>query len=108
MENLKELFGQPNMISHTRDSVSLFGYFKLQHLTQSLESLSSLANINIGVGGGRGSPWWLRKYRICLRCKRPCFDTWVGKIPWRRDWLPTSEFLPRESCGQKSLADYNP
>ena len=31
MGNLKELFGQPNMISHTRDSVSLFGYFKLQN-----------------------------------------------------------------------------
>ena len=31
MGNLKELFGQPNMISHTRDSVSLSGYSKLQH-----------------------------------------------------------------------------
>ena len=20
---------------------------------------------------------------------RPGFDTWVGKIPWRREWLPT-------------------
>ena len=25
------------------------------------------------------------------------FDTWVGKIPWRREWLPTSVFLPGES-----------
>ena len=24
-------------------------------------------------------------------------DPWVGKIPWRREWLPTAVFLPRES-----------
>ena len=28
---------------------------------------------------------------------------WVGKIPWRRKWLPTSVFLPGESRGQRSL-----
>ena len=22
------------------------------------------------------------------------FDPWVGKIPWRREWLPTPVFLP--------------
>ena len=27
------------------------------------------------------------------------FDTWVGKIPWRRVWLPTPVFLPGESPG---------
>ena len=29
---------------------------------------------------------------ICLQCRRPQFDSWVGKIPWRRDRLPTPEF----------------
>ena len=24
-------------------------------------------------------------------------DPWVGKIPWRREWLPTPVFLPGES-----------
>ena len=24
------------------------------------------------------------------------FDRWVGKIPWRRKWLPTPAFLPGE------------
>ena len=28
-----------------------------------------------------------------LQCRRPPFDSWVGKIPWRRDRLPTPEFL---------------
>ena len=24
-----------------------------------------------------------------LQCRRPGFDPWVGKIPWRRKWQPT-------------------
>ena len=32
----------------------------------------------------------------------------VGKIPWRREWLPTPVFLPRESHGQRSLGGYRP
>ena len=27
----------------------------------------------------------------------------IGKIPWRREWLPTPVFLPREYHGQRSL-----
>ena len=27
--------------------------------------------------------------RICLQCRRPWFNSWVGKIRWRRDRLPT-------------------
>ena len=33
----------------------------------------------------------------------PRFDPWVGKIPWRRKWLPTPVFLPEEFHGQWSL-----
>ena len=32
---------------------------------------------------------------------------WVGKIPWRREWLPTPVFLPREFPGQ-NLEGYSP
>ena len=39
----------------------------------------------------------------CRRCKRPRFDSWVGKISWRREWQSTSVFLLRESHGQRSL-----
>ena len=35
------------------------------------------------------------------------FDPWVMKIPWRREWLPTPVFLPREFYGQRSLAGYS-
>ena len=53
-------------------------------------------------------PWWLRWQRICLQCRRPRFDPWVRKIPWRREWQPTSVFLPGESHEQRSLVGYNP
>ena len=36
------------------------------------------------------------------------FDPWIGKIPWRRKWQPTSVFLPGKSHRQKSLVGYSP
>ena len=36
--------------------------------------------------------------------RKPTFDPWVGKIPWRREWLPSPVSLPGESHGQRSLA----
>ena len=41
-------------------------------------------------------------------CKRRGFSPWVGTIPWRREWQPTSVFLPGEFHGQKSLAGCSP
>ena len=40
-----------------------------------------------GVGEGEGG------------MKRPEFDPWLGKIPWRREWLPNPVFLPGEFHG---------
>ena len=52
--------------------------------------------------------WWLRLQRICrLQCRRLGFDPWVGKIPWRRERLPTPIFLLGELHGQRSLAGYS-
>ena len=45
---------------------------------------------------------------VCLQCRRPGFDPWVGKIPWRRKWQPTPVFLPGKSHGQRSLVGYRP
>ena len=36
---------------------------------------------------------------MCLQCRRPRFDPWVGKIPWRRERLPTPVFWPGEFHG---------
>ena len=49
-----------------------------------------------------GSDGW-----VCLQCTRPRFDPWVGKIHWRREWLPTAVLLPEEFHEQRSLVGYS-
>ena len=46
--------------------------------------------------------------QICLQCRRPGFDPWVGTILWRRKRQAIPVFLPGEFHGQRSLVDYNP
>ena len=41
------------------------------------------------------------------KCRRPGFDPWVGKIPWRRKWQLAPVFLPRKFNGQRSLVGYS-
>ena len=47
--------------------------------------------------------WW----RICLQCRRPRFNSWVRKIRWKRDRLPTAVFLsfPCGSAGKESACN---
>ena len=46
--------------------------------------------------------------RIRAQCRRPWFDSWVGKIPWRRYRLPTLVFLdfPCGSAGKESAPQW--
>ena len=56
-------------------------------------------------------PRWLSdKESTCQyrKHRRPGFDPWVGRNPWRRKWQPTSVFLPGQSHGQRNLAVYSP
>ena len=55
-----------------------------------------------------GLPEGLCWQRICLQCRKPGFDPWIGKITWRREWLPAPVIWPGESHGQRSLAGYCP
>ena len=36
------------------------------------------------------------------------FDPWIGKIPWRKEWLPTLVSGLGEFHGQRSLEGYGP
>jgi len=65
------------------------------------ESLCHKSGFPGGAGGKEPTCQW-------RRCKRPGFNPWVGKIPWRRAWQPTPGFLLGESHGQGSLAGYSP
>ena len=52
-----------------------------------------------GIGFPLQYSWtslWFSWYRIHLHCGRPGFDPRVGKIPWRRERLPTPVFWPGE------------
>ena len=45
-----------------------------------------------------------KEFACQSRQHRRCgFDPWVRKIPWRREWQPTSVLLPGVVHGQRSL-----
>ena len=71
------------------------------HVTKSRTRLSDWAK-------GMVLPWWLSGKKPTCQCSRCRFDLWVGKIPWRRKWKATPEFLLGKSHGQRSLAGYSP
>ena len=55
-----------------------------------------------------GPTLWLSGKESTCQCRRHGFHPWVTKIPWRRNWQPTSVFLPRKSqdrgdCGLQSV-----
>ena len=46
----------------------------------------------------------VKKIHLQGRSYRRCgFDPWVGRIPWRRKWLPTPVLLPGKCHGERSL-----
>ena len=51
--------------------------------------------------------WGLSLVKNLLQRERPRNDPWVGKIPWRREWLPIPVFLPGEFYGEESLMGYS-
>ena len=52
---------------------------------------------------------WTRIFLVALIVNNPSsMDSWVGEIPWRREWQPSPVFLPGQSHGQRSLADNSP
>ena len=50
---------------------------------------------------------WLYRVWICLQYRRPWLDSWIRKIHWKRDRLPTLVFLgfPCGSAGKESACN---
>ena len=40
--------------------------------------------------------------KTSVQCRRPGFNPWVGKIPWRRKWQPTPVLLPGKFHGLRN------
>ena len=98
------------------DSWHIWGFWRLktktEHLTHStsskhdwhtLRKLLKLSRIDFPGSAGAKDP-----ASQCTRHSRDGFDSWVGKIAWKREWQPTSVFLSGEFHGQRSLAGYSP
>ena len=47
-----------------------------------------------------------QKVKILPAMQETPFNPWVGKILWRKEWLPTPVFLPGKFHGQRRLAGY--
>ena len=56
----------------------------------------------------QGLPWWFSGRASTCGGRRHRFDSWAGKIPWRRKQQPTPVFLPGKCHGQWSLVGYSP
>ena len=54
---------------------------------ESLQSETDLLGVNLPLKYWHSQrlPWWLRWLGVCLQRRRPMFDPWVRRIPWRRD-----------------------
>ena len=83
----------------SRSSVNIYWIKCPSRLVQTYLRLTSMP---------KGLPWQLSWYRIRLQWRGPQLCPWIGKIPWKREWLPTPGFLPGEFHGRRSLASYSP
>ena len=70
----------------------------------------SLGLLNFFYKGSDSKCFWasLVTAMVKKQCRRPRFNPWVRKSPWRREWLLTPIFFPGEFHGQRSLVGYNP
>ena len=67
---------------------------------------SSLSTTTVVLRGFLGGPGGKEPTCQCRRHGRHRIDPWIGKIPWRRKWQPTSVFSPGKSHGRR-LAGYS-
>ena len=88
-------------------SLLYFGSSAGKESTCNAGDLGSIPGLGRSAGEGIGYPLqysWASLVaqlvkKICLHCRKPGFNPWVGKIAWRRKRLPTPVFWPGEFHG---------
>ena len=55
-----------------------------------------------------GLPWWLSGKESTCQCRRPGFNSWVMKIPWRKKGQSTPVSLCDKSHRPRSLVGSSP
>ena len=80
--------------------------YKWSTLTSPREERHKISKLNVSISGS--SLVVQKAESVCLQCRRPGFDPWIGKIPWRRKWQPTPVLLPGKFHGLRSLVGYSP
>ena len=82
----------------------------LDGITNSMDmSLSELRELVMDREAWPAAIHGVTKSRTLLsNCRRPGFNPWVGKIPWRRKWKTTPVLLPGKFHGWRSLVGYSP
>ena len=88
--------GDQEMCGHERVHRSLCS-------TTSLWSSTEFGTDTPSFPGGTSSTEIACQYR---RHKRPRFNPWVRKIPWRRAWQPTPVSLPRDRGAQQTMVHW--
>ena len=59
--------------------------------------------LGVGTAHAKGLPWWLSGKESTCQCRRPVFDPWVQKIPWRRKWQPWETPWTEEAGGLQAM-----
>ena len=77
------------------------------HIHQQILNVSFFCAFFFRFWSGLCYPLVAQRISICLQCRRPGIDPWVGKIRWRRKWQSTPVLLPGKSHGQRSLTGYS-
>ena len=100
-------------LSHGRSLIKVIRIgllVSLSPMTQGLQPAHSRPPEMMALMGGLGAssgPYGAslgaQMVKIRLQGKRPGSDPWVGKIPWRREWLPILVFLPGKSHGPQRI-----
>ena len=82
-------------------------YHKHEHCLPCLARARLLFGIYLPVRRISWYFWYLIWETTRLQCRIPRFDSWVRKIPWKRDRLPTLVFtgFPGGSAGKESACN---